>query len=269
MIVTYDARIQRAQHLRTIHTFAAEILEFYEGICAAQSGIHTRLMKALRSSRPPVAAELREHMNVDLVVPCASEVLKEIVPVSPDPLKAFVAEYLQGSQERLAVLLQAYVDYGGTDKAPPDSGEELLARILLEPYAELLGEQITVVSAGVSGNLCPRCNGRPLLGVLRMEGDGAKRFLKCAFCSSEWEFRRIYCAYCSEAREQSLPVFVAEKFPHIRVEACDTCRHYLRTVDLTKDGNAVPTLDDLTAIPLGLWADEHGYQRIHRNMLGT
>ena len=123
MIVTYDARIQRAQHLKTIHTFAAEILEFYERICAAQSGIHTRLMKALRSSRPPVAAELREHMNVDLVVPCASEVLKEIVPVSPDPLKAFVAEYLQGSQERLAVSLQAYVDYGGTDRPPADSGK--------------------------------------------------------------------------------------------------------------------------------------------------
>jgi len=61
-------------------------------------------------------------------------------------------------------------------------------------------------------------------GVLRIEGDGGKRFLLCAFCGTEWEFRRIYCAFCGESREQSLPVFVAEKFPHIRVEACDTCR---------------------------------------------
>jgi formate dehydrogenase maturation protein FdhE len=66
-----------------------------------------------------------------------------------------------------------------------------------------------------------------------------------------------------------LPVFVAEKFPHIRVEACDTCRHCLRAVDLTKDGNAIPTVDDLAAIPLALWAEEYGYQRIHGNLLGT
>src|SRR5262249_5072103 len=121
----------------------------------------------------------------------------------------------------------------------------------------------------VAGNLCPRCEGRPVAGVLRVEGDGGKRFLLCAFCGTEWEFRRILCAYCGETREPSLPVFVAEKFPNIRIEACDTCRHFLRTVDLTKDGNAVPVVDDLAAIPLALWADEHGYTRIRGNLLGT
>jgi formate dehydrogenase maturation protein FdhE len=62
---------------------------------------------------------------------------------------------------------------------------------------------------------------------------------------------------------------VAEKFPQIRVEACDTCRHCIRSVDLTKDGNAIPVVDDLAAIPLALWADEYGYRRIHGNLLGT
>jgi len=40
-------------------------------------------------------------------------------------------------------------------------------------------------------------------------------------------------------------------------------------VDLTKDGNAIPLVDDLAAIPLALWADEYGYQRIRGNLLGT
>ena len=53
------------------------------------------------------------------------------------------------------------------------------------------------------------------------------------------------------------------------MEACDTCRRCLRTVDLTKDGRAVPVVDDLAAIPLALWAEEHGYQRIQENLLGT
>jgi FdhE protein len=116
---------------------------------------------------------------------------------------------------------------------------------------------------------CPRCNALPLLGVLRPEGEGGKRFLQCSFCSQEWEFRRILCAYCGEEKEQQLPVYVAELFPHIRVECCETCKHYLRTIDLTKDGHAVPIVDDLAAIPLTLWAEENGYKRIQGNLLRT
>jgi formate dehydrogenase maturation protein FdhE len=40
-------------------------------------------------------------------------------------------------------------------------------------------------------------------------------------------------------------------------------------VDLTKDGHAISVVDDLAAIPLALWAEEYGYQRIHGNLLGT
>jgi FdhE protein len=57
--------------------------------------------------------------------------------------------------------------------------------------------------------------------------------------------------------------------PHVRVEACDTCKSYLRTIDLTKDGHAVPLVDDLAAISLTLWADERGYRRLQPNLLGS
>jgi formate dehydrogenase maturation protein FdhE len=38
---------------------------------------------------------------------------------------------------------------------------------------------------------------------------------------------------------------------------------------LTKDGNAIPIVDDLAAIPLSLWAQQNGYTRIQGNLLGT
>jgi len=53
------------------------------------------------------------------------------------------------------------------------------------------------------------------------------------------------------------------------VEACETCKVYVRTIDLTRDGNAVPVVDDLAAIPLSLWAHERGYTRLQPNLLGT
>jgi FdhE protein len=105
--------------------------------------------------------------------------------------------------------------------------------------------------------------------VLRLEGDGGKRCMVCSFCGYEWEFRRILCPTCGEEEEKKLPVYVAEQFPHVRVEACETCKFFVRTIDLTKDGYAVPVVDDLAAIPLTLWAHEHGYSRLQPNLLGS
>jgi FdhE protein len=270
MATNYDARMRRAKNLKETYPFAAEILTFYGRICAMQQRLSLELAKILRrDARSPEPGSLREHLDVDVVLPFVKNALTDLLPQSPGPLAEFMTEYLHGSRERWAASLQRYVAQGGTDEEVGDSREELVARILIDPYAELLAAKQAAPAIGPAESLCPHCAGRPVAGVLRVEGDGGKRFLLCSFCTMEWEFRRIYCAYCGETREPSLPVFVAEKFPHIRVEACETCRHCIRSVDLTKDGNAIPLVDDLAAIPLALWADEYGYQRIHGNLLGT
>jgi formate dehydrogenase accessory protein FdhE len=270
MTPDYDVRIQRADYLATIYPFAAEILTFYRRICVVQQALSKEIHGALRN-QPVTAANgsFREQIDVERMLPLVKQTLTQLVPVSPEPLAVYIKEFLQGSREHWAAALQRYVMLGSANGAAEDSREELLARVLIDPYAEMLAAQQKVPSGAAAGNLCPLCEARPLAGVLRVEGDGGKRFLLCAFCGTEWEFRRIYCAFCGESREQSLPVFVAEKFPHIRVEACDTCRHCIRSVDLTKDGHAVPVVDDLAAIPLALWAGEYGYQRICGNLLGT
>ena len=73
---------------------------------------------------------------------------------------------------------------------------------------------------------------------------------------------------CGEEDVQKLAVYSAKEIAHVRVEACDTCHHYIKTVDLTKDGHAVPVVDELATIPLNLWAADHGYTKIQRNLLG-
>jgi FdhE protein len=103
---------------------------------------------------------------------------------------------------------------------------------------------------------------------LRPLGDGAKRSLICSLCATEWEYRRIVCPACGEENVDKLPVYVAAELPHIRVEACDTCHRYIKTIDLTKDGRAVPVVDELAAIPLSLWAAEKGYEKLSSNLLG-
>jgi formate dehydrogenase maturation protein FdhE len=146
--------------------------------------------------------------------------------------------------------------------------ERFCAQAFLQPYAELLADQAKVPTPAVRRPTCPYCGSPPLVGVLRQEGDGAKRSLLCSFCRTEWDYLRIACPACEESREQRLCVYTTPAFDCVRVEACDTCRAYIETVDLTRNGLAVPEVDELAAIPLALWADERGYKKVARNIIG-
>jgi hypothetical protein len=59
-------------------------------------------------------------------------------------------------------------------------------------------------------------------------------------------------------REEKLCVYTAQQFEYVRVEACETCRSYLKSIDLTNNGLAVPEVGDLASTPLTLWAEESG-----------
>jgi formate dehydrogenase accessory protein FdhE len=146
---------------------------------------------------------------------------------------------------------------------PLGDAEKFFWRVVMQPYAEHRRKGIETV-----GSKCPSCGSKPVVGVLRGEGDGAKRGLICSLCSLEWPYRRLICAHCGEEDKNKLPVYIAAQIDHIRVEACDTCHTYLKSVDLTKDGFAVPEVDEIATVSLNLWADEHGYTKIETNILG-
>lgn len=146
---------------------------------------------------------------------------------------------------------------------PTGNAEHFFWQVVKQPYYEHFRKP-----ADASGSFCPSCGSKPVAGVLRGEGDGAKRSLICGLCSLEWPYRRLICANCGEEDKEKLPVYIAAEIDHIRVEACDTCRTYLKSVDLTKDGFAIPQVDEIATVALNLWADEHGYTKIETNILG-
>jgi hypothetical protein len=58
------------------------------------------------------------------------------------------------------------------------------------------------------------------------------------------------------------------RFPHLAVGGCRTCGGYLVTVDVSRDGRAVPVVDEMGAIPLDLYAREQGLRKIVPNLMG-
>jgi FdhE protein len=60
----------------------------------------------------------------------------------------------------------------------------------------------------------------------------------------------------------------AERVPHLRVDACRSCRSYLVHVDLRRDREAVPEVDELAAVPLDLHVQDQGLRKIIPNVFG-
>jgi len=279
----WDRRIRRAAELTLTYPFAAESLRFYGRVATFQKSLHTEIHQALADSpKIPSARPLRDELDLFLLLPHFPAFLSMIQQIAPGPLARAAARL---AQERSAGWQHAIEDFWHrgpelepamddtevvrtNDALDETASERLLAWIFLQPYAEYLAANREATIVDGTPSTCPLCGGKPIVGILRTEGDGAKKSLICMLCAHEWVFRRIYCPACGEEREPQMAFYSAPEISHVRVDVCDTCHTYLKNIDLTKTGLAVPIVDELATIPLDLWAAEHGYKKLQINMLG-
>jgi FdhE protein len=264
MTVDYDRRIARAQELAAAYPESADLLNFYCGLARIQSDIFDVLRKSdkLRSSNETDPRALARYFP---------SLLEFVERHAPEHLADFARTLLAGPRDARENILTGYWE---GDRTTPQEAQ-FLARLLLQPFAESLAERSARPFVGQSRDepsgsiaLCPFCSAKPVLAVLRGEGDGGKRSLICSLCSTEWEYRRIVCPNCGEENRDQLPIYIAEQTGYVRVDACDTCKSYLKSVDFTKNGHAVPIVDELATVALNIWAEEHGYVKLETNVLG-
>jgi formate dehydrogenase maturation protein FdhE len=284
----WDRRIHRANELASSYPFAAEGLRYYARVATFQKSIYSEIQKALANA-PRISSDrpLRDELDFFLLLPKFPGFLSVVQKIAPAPLAHAAANLaMKGSaawQRAIEDFWYKDSEFAGIEEVEPDesfdqsgadqsaaaSSERALAWIFLQPYAEYLADHREVTIVDGTPSTCPLCGGRPAVGVLRTEGDGAKKSLICMLCAHEWLFRRIYCPACGEEREPQMAFYSAPEIAHVRVDVCDTCHTYLKSVDLTKTGLAVAVVDELATIPLDLWAREHGYHKLQINLLGT
>ena len=76
------------------------------------------------------------------------------------------------------------------------------------------------------------------------------------------------CAGCGEQSTGKLPIFAdAERFPHLRADACETCRRYLITVDLRKDPRRCPSWTSWWRCRSTSTSQERGFAKIVPNLM--
>ena len=150
------------------------------------------------------------------------------------------------------------------------SAEDYLSRATLRPYAEFLRSVAVSPDRAHARGRCPFCGGAPWVGARRegSQSEGARRTLVCALCGLEWLFERIVCPSCFEQDPHKLPSFRDESHSTVRIEACEVCRRYVKSIDLSEDARPIPEVDDLATIAIDLWAVEQGFTRIEPGLAG-
>jgi FdhE protein len=240
----WERRIARAEELASKCAAAAELLSLYARLASFQKEIFDAL--TARPQADPLA-----------VRPYFPRLLSLAARYGPPSIVNF-------PDADIETLLIAHWNH----EPAADERARFVARALLQPFAEALAGRGSP-TADSSSVMCPFCGARPLASVLRGEGDGGKRYLVCSLCATEWEFRRILCANCGEEHKDNLPVYIAPEFDYIRVEACDSCKSYLKCIDLTRNGLAIAPADEIASVALNVWAEEKGYAKIEPNLLGV
>ena len=247
---TWDARIARARELASSRPAARDLLMFYAALADYQRAL------ALTLSHD-------QTFDVERVI--------EAVPAFLDWLRRNGRSELVASVEMVSVAsaFRLKSSDSGILAAVVDNPATLfIIESLLQAFAEHLVNGDVPKTLGSTPMRCPRCAALPVAGVLREGGHGAKRSLLCSICPHEWECLRMICPACGEQDFDKLPIFTAEQFAHVRIDGCDSCHRYIKTIDLTKDGLAVPCVDDLASVSLDLWARERGYTRVKGNVFG-
>ena len=249
----WQRQIERAGELSEGDQHSNELLVFYTHLLPAQRDVGEFMRRA------PLSGELEQ--DLPLIRPALDTLLSAVENAGPSHLVQQARVLRDASTNDLDDVLLAYWH------APSDT--EFFPKAFLQPYGRLVfGSR---ARRTIDEKRCPFCGGKPQLSFLENKEAGAEsgnRDLMCARCLLTWPFRRVVCANCGEEDPRRLGYFQTTSIAHVRIEACDTCKHYLKGVDLTRLGIAQPLVDEVAAAALDLWATEHGYNKIELNLIG-
>lgn len=264
--VAWQRRVARAEELAGRYPFAAEILGFYAAIARFQAKLYWEIeggepVREVATDLNPFARDLDSRILKDF-----SQFLGVVEENAPEKLRGAAVELGQRGEKSQFELLRQFWAADKSENASDGVGD-FFARAFLQPYAAAVRERAKLKWNGPTAYACPFCKRKPGVGVLRPLGEGGQRLLICSFCLGEWEFRRILCPACGEGDPAKLPVYVAEELQHVRVDCCDSCKSYLKTVDFTKSALGEAIVDEIASVPLDIWAHGQGYRKVQVNLM--
>lgn len=286
---SWSERAQRAERLAEEHPTAEAPLTFYRELLELQEPLseHRKLRRWLERASVSDGGEgpaLRlERLPAGKMVGEFREFVEDLLPAATDVLTP-IGRDLAGDAGVAGRTLEAFLAGEGLEAPAGELGctafqLAFFPRAFLQPVAEGLAALAHERGAGrlraedpddvVAAMECPICGRLPVAALIADEPEVEnRRRLVCSLCSTAWPYPRLTCPACGETEADLLGHYVAESWPHLRVEECESCRRYLKTSDLREDGTALAVVDDIASLELDVWADEREMEKIQPNVLG-
>lgn len=105
---------------------------------------------------------------------------------------------------------------------------------------------------------CPVCGSIPELSLFE---DNGKRSLMCSFCGHIWPTKRVCCSFCENTDHETLHYFEIEGEEEYRIDVCDKCKMYIKTVDIRKISRPVYLpLESVSTPYINIKFTEMGYK---------
>ena len=246
MTTTFEQRGARAALLAGQAPAGREPLQF----AAALLGMQARLAAAFE--RLDLSGRLAD--DVEELLPHQRSMIESVAACAPPGLEAEAESRL--TDDPTTARTRLLVVWIGDHR-------NYLSRALLQPYAEVLRARKLAPDRIHTRGHCPFCGAPPWIAARN-----GQRQLGCSLCGLEWTFNRVCCPSCFEDDPARLPIYSSEKHGNVRIEACETCRRYIKSIDLTADARPIPAVDDLVSLSLDLWAAEEGFTRIEPGLAG-
>ncbi|HIQ30909.1 MAG TPA: formate dehydrogenase accessory protein FdhE [Aquifex aeolicus] len=247
--------LQRLPFLKEKFPEASYLLEFMDSLLRLQAELLDKL---------PRIPEYPEDTDWSLYIPHLRAFMEKVASFgTPEIEEGIHLMSLQGDEELKDIIVSFLKNRGG------DGIERLVLIGFLQPVFRKIAETKTVQRDGWLKNECPVCGFKPCVSFLAdtSEGEGT-RFLRCGLCLSDWVYVRTKCVKCGNVEDNTMDYFISEDIDYVSLQVCQKCKHYIKVVDMRRDGFAVPELEDIATVSLDLWAGEKGLTKFERNILG-
>jgi FdhE protein len=147
----------------------------------------------------------------------------------------------------------------------PEDDLTMLLFLISKPYFLGLRDAYRLDNRIWEEGRCPVCNAQPSLSWVGEEG---RRQISCSFCATTGYYDRMGCMICQNNDGPKQNVFLFEGEEGFRVNTCDACKSYVKTIEaglLSRTGCEVA---DLMSLPLDIVVQEKGFQRRSPNPIG-
>ncbi len=270
---------RRAEHLKEKRPGYGEILDFYQKVREEQEKAKTSLKVEpilLQTDWKELLVKegfpLIQREGFPLDIEASAKLFRSLCQIAEEA-NPYLSEKVRRIEEALAnneVDLKKLLRESGNQQKVEEIANAfgLDKKVLLfliqnstKPSIEAGRNQLSdeLIPGTWPKGFCPICGSLPQLSLLKEEV--GKRFLLCSYCGYQWQTDRLICVFCGNKSQESLHYLHAEGEEPYRLDLCDKCHQYIKTIDFRKIEEIDPFLEDIGTPHLDLLASKEGYKR--------